>query len=89
MKPFRLQSVLEYREMQKKTAQQKFADAQQREANLEAEIARERQNLINLHEKLQLARWAAHELQDTRGFELLDDPQLSVSRRGATEEKTV
>lgn len=32
----------------------------------------------NLREKLQLARWAAQELQDTPGFELLDEPQLSV-----------
>jgi len=32
----------------------------------------------NLREKLQLARWAARELQAAPGFELIDEPQLSV-----------
>jgi aromatic-L-amino-acid decarboxylase len=32
----------------------------------------------NLREKIELARWAADELRDVAGFELLDEPQLSV-----------
>lgn len=32
----------------------------------------------NLREKLELARWAAEELKSATGFELVDEPQLSV-----------
>lgn len=56
MKSFRLQSVLDYREMQKNDAQQKLADAVGREADLLAAIAREQEELTQLHNEIKTLR---------------------------------
>ncbi|OGQ94848.1 MAG: flagellar export protein FliJ [Deltaproteobacteria bacterium RIFOXYD12_FULL_57_12] len=52
MKPFKLQSVLDYRQLQKNKAQQQLSEALRKEASLLLQLDREQHELKNLHEEL-------------------------------------